>query len=115
MRRDYHDVMILDVEVPRAVAHEQALDRWWRGRQDRTAGHGPGGRFVPAGAIDRAFTDPTDRHSVCAANARALFDSRTARALPLITLTVYDSTGTQPMTQTQQRRSGELQVDPVRP
>jgi hypothetical protein len=112
VRRDYREVTIVDVEVPRATAHEQALQRWWRGRQDRIAGQGAGGRFVPAAAIDRAFTDPADKHSVGAANARALFDSTTARALPVITLTVYDSTGPAPVMQTEQRRSGELHTKP---
>ncbi len=109
VRRDYRDVTILDVEVPRITAHEQALQRWWRGRRDRIAGRGMGGRFVPGDAIDRAFLNPADRHSVCAANARALFDSSTARALPIITLTVYDSTGAAPVTETHQRRAGALQ------
>ncbi len=72
-----------------------------------------GGRFVPAHAIDRAFTNPADRHSVCAANARALFDSTTAQALPVITLTVLDSTGAAPTTETHQRRAGTLQTKPV--
>lgn len=53
-RRDYRDVTIVDVEVPRATAHQQALERWWRGRRDRITGHGIGGRFVPAHAIDHA-------------------------------------------------------------
>lgn len=112
VRRDYREVTIVDVEVPRTTAHKQALERWWRGRRDRIAGHGMGGRFVPAHAIDRV-TNPTDRQSVCAANARALFDSRTAQALPVITLTVLDSTGAAPATETHQRRSGTLQTKPV--
>jgi len=108
VRRGYREVSIVDVEVAAGVAHEQALNRWWRGRQDRIAGHGLGGRFVPAEAIDRAFPDPVDRYSVCAANARALFDSATARALPVITLTVYYSTGPVPVSTTQQRHAGHL-------
>ncbi len=82
VRRGYREVRIVDVEVASGVAHEQALNRWWRGRQERIAGQGLGGRFVPAEAIDRAFPDPANRYSVCAANARALFDSSTARAFP---------------------------------
>ncbi len=108
VRRGYREVSIVDVEVAAGVAHEQALNRWWRGRQDRIAGHGLGGRFVPAEAIDRAFPNPADRYSVCAANARALFDSATARALPVITLTVYYSTGPVPVSTTQQRHAGHL-------
>lgn len=78
VEREYREVMIVDVEVPREVAHDQALDRWWHGRQERVAGHGQGGRFVPASAIDYAFT-AADRHSVCAANVRAAFDSAAAQ------------------------------------
>ncbi len=121
VRRGYREVSIVDVEVASGVAHEQARNRWWRGRQDRIAGHGLGGRFVPAEAIDRAFPDPADRYSVCAANARALFDSSTARALPVITLTVHDSTGPVPVSATQQRHAGHLhstratERSPVRP
>ncbi len=108
VRRGYREVSIVDVEVASGVAHEQALDRWWQDRGERISGHGLGGRFVPAEAIDRAFPDPADRHSVCAANARALFDPSTARALPVITLTVYDSTGPVPVSETQQRHLGQL-------
>ena len=107
VRRGYREVSILDVEVASDVAHERALTRWWRGREDRIAGHGLGGRFVPAEAIDRAFPNPADRYSVCAANARALFDSSTARALPLIRLTVHDSTAPVPVSTTQQRYSDQ--------
>jgi len=109
VQREYREVRIVDVEVPRNVAHEQALARWWAGRQEGIAGRGVGGRFVPTGAIEHAFTDPGDRRSVCAANVRAAFDSPPARALPVLTLTVYDSTGAAAVTATQERRSGVLQ------
>lgn len=109
VQREYREVRIVDVEVPRVVAHEQALARWWAGRQDGIAGRGGGGRFVPAGAIDHAFTDPGNRRSVCATNVRAAFDSPPARALPVLTLTVYDSTGAAAITETQERRLGVLQ------
>jgi len=108
VRRGYREVSIVDVEVAAGVAREQARNRWWRGRQGRIAGQGLGGRFVPAEAITRAFPDPEDRYSVCAANARALFDSVTARALSIITLTVHDSTGPVPVSTTQQRHAGRL-------
>lgn len=112
VKREYREVVILDVEVPRELAHDQALDRWWHGRQARIAGgHGQGGRFVPATAIDHAFT-ATDRHSVCAANVRAAFDSEAAHALPIITLQVLDSTGPSPVVETYERRSGVLQPGP---
>lgn len=56
VKREYREVVIVDVEVPREGAHNQALDRWWQGRQERIAGRGQGGRFVPARAVDHAFT-----------------------------------------------------------
>lgn len=111
VKREYREVVIVDVEVPREVAHDQALDRWWHGRQERVAGHGQGGRFVPASAIDHAFT-AADRHSVCAANVRAAFDSEAANALPVLTLRVLDSTGPRPVVETHERRSGVLQPRP---
>lgn len=110
--RDYREVLILDVEVPRALAHEQALNRWWEGRQERIAGRGLGGRFVPPSTIDRAFPSSTDTYSVCAINVRAAFDSATAHALPVITLRVLDSTGPTPVVETHERRSGVLQPRP---
>jgi len=40
VQREYREVRIVDVEVPRVVAHEQALARWWAGRQEGVAGRG---------------------------------------------------------------------------
>lgn len=112
VRRDYQEVVIVDVEVPRAVAHDQALSRWWRGRQDRIAGHGLGGRFVPPDTIDHAFPNAATGRSVCATNVQAAFDSAPAFALPIIQLRVLDSTGATPIIETHERRSGVLQPQP---
>lgn len=88
----YADVTVLDVEVTAATAHSQATQRWWDGRQDRIdTGTGLGGRFTPAGAIDRAYT-PGQVRSVCAANAWALFDSPAALDVAVMRLGVLDST-----------------------
>jgi len=110
VNRDYQDVTIVDVEVPVELARERALQRWWDGRQERIAtGQGLGGRFTPASLIARAFPDPNDQHSVCAANARALFDSEAGSDFAVITLTVHDSTSGRLVIDTQQRRAGKLQ------
>ena len=93
-RAAYREVSIVDVEVPRELARARAVERWWAGRCD--PGSGLGGRWMPLSVIDRVYPDPGERHSVCAANARALFDSDVARGLPIARLTVVDSTGPVP-------------------
>lgn len=88
--RSYQSVTIVDVEVAVDTAHEQALTRWWSARQERIlTGQGQGGRYLPAVAIDRAFTAAAP-YSVCRANALALFNSDTAREFKVITLDVED-------------------------
>ena len=68
---DYISVRIVAVEVPRALAHAQALSRWWAGRLDWRAGSELlGGRFTPPGAIDGCY-DGGDL-SKCGRNAREL-------------------------------------------
>ena len=102
----YRDVSVVDVEVRREVARAQAVARWWTGRCDSSSDLG--GRWVPLAVIDRAYPDAQSR-SVCAANARALFDSDLVRAVPLARLTIVDNTGSAPVTETHERRSGVLQ------
>lgn len=101
---------MVDVEVTAATAHERAMRRWWEGRQKRIAtGDGLGGRFTPASAIDRAYT-AGQVHSVCAANARALFDSPAARDVAVMRLQVFDSTAERgPVGERHERLSGVLQ------
>lgn len=65
---------------------------------------------MPRAVIDRAYPDPNDRRSMCAANARALFDSEVVRELPFARLTIIDNTGPEPVTETYERRSGALQA-----
>jgi hypothetical protein len=114
-RRTYREASIVDVEVARGVATEQAVARWWAGRCDPA--NELGGRWVPLAVIERAYPDRADRHSVCAANARALFDSPIVSELPVARLTVVDTTGPSPVTETHERRSGVLQPQssPPRP
>lgn len=104
--RDYQSVTIVDVEVSAETAHEQALTRWWSGRTERiTTGHGQGGRYTPAAAIDRAFT-AGEPYSVCRANAFALFNSDAAHEFNVITLDVEDRiTGSRDH---RRRENGEL-------
>jgi hypothetical protein len=68
-----------------------------------------GGRWLPLSVIDRAYPDPCEPRSVCARNARALFDSDLAGAFHLTRLTVVDNTGDGPVTETHQRRDGVRQ------
>jgi len=48
----YERIRIIDVEVPREVAVERSLARWWEGR---TGGDLLGGRFVPPADIERYY------------------------------------------------------------
>lgn len=82
---DYRRFHILDVEVP----EPQALERWWR---VRAAGDDAlGGRFTPPAAISAAFGSS---ESLCAVNARALFDSAQSTWLSEVVLTVMTPQGT---------------------
>lgn len=92
---DYRRVHILDVEVPEPKAQAQALDRWWRVRAAGT--DRLGGRFTPPAAISAAF-GPSE--SLCAVNARALFDSAQSSWLSEVVLTVVtpESTTTRSVT-----------------
>lgn len=110
VQRNYHEVSIVDVEVPREVARAQAVARWWAGRCDPA--NELGGRWVPLSAIDRVYPDAHQLRSVCAANAQTLFDSDVVRDLPLARLTLVDTTGPTPVTETRERRSGVLQPRP---
>lgn len=110
LAHDYEDVTVVDVEVNAATAHERATQRWWDGRAERIeTGAGLGGRFTPAGAINRAYPAGSSR-SVCAANARALFDSPAARDVATMRLRVLDSTDSRgPVEERYERLSGVLQ------
>lgn len=67
---EYEHLAILNVEVPRDIAIEQARQRWWA---DRTSGTALGGRFMPDSAFD-AFYPEHDGVSTCTRNARRMFE-----------------------------------------
>lgn len=110
-RPGYREVSIVDVEVRRELAREQAIGRWWAGRQHAGDAHGDalGGLDV----IDRAYPDPDSPRSVCAGNPRRLFDSETMHDLPLARLIVVDNSAAGTITETHERRDGRT-VEPLR-
>lgn len=65
----YDELQILSIEIPKAVAHERALERWWAGRDDSESELG--GRFVPQSAISACY-DPDSDTSRCRRNAEEL-------------------------------------------
>lgn len=72
-RAQYEQLRILDVEVPKTVAVEQAKQRWWDGRTSAASAHGVvvGGRFISREAVESFYTD--GGASVCAGRAREMF------------------------------------------
>ena len=85
---DYTSVRVIGVEVPRALAHEQAVQRWWTMREQWIAGVDDlGGRYTPPAAIDSCYTGD-GRCSICADNAAALAHVPAADS-PEVTVTVY--------------------------
>lgn len=95
---DYKAVRILAVEADPAVAHEQALRRWWERRTAWIAGtHALGGRFVPPAAIDLCYA--ASGRSVCAQHAEALIDrARRLGEIESVHLTIYKNDGFGPST-----------------
>ena len=85
---DYTSVRVIGVEVPRALAHEQALQRWWTVRQQWTRGQDElGGRYTPPAAIDSCYPTAGQR-SICADNAAALTHHPASNNLE-VTVTIY--------------------------
>lgn len=85
----YDRFTIIDVEVPRERAQEQALQRWWDGRQH--CDDGLGGRFTPAAVIAALYPD-VGPGTICAANARAAFDHPLTAEIHSVELLVDDYT-----------------------
>ncbi|MGO4205580.1 hypothetical protein AB4Z09_28375 [Rhodococcus sp. TAF43] len=79
----------MDVEVPCDRAQEQALQRWWGGRQDPD--DRLGGRFTPAAVIAALYPD-AGSESICATNARATFDHPLTEEIHSVELLVDDYT-----------------------
>lgn len=84
----YERFTIMDVEVAREQAQEQALQRWWTGR---TGGDELGGRFTPASVIAGLYPAGSVE-SICAANARAAFEHPLAAEIDAVELIVDDFT-----------------------
>jgi hypothetical protein len=85
---DYTSVRIIGVEVPRALAHTQALQRWWTVREQWTRGQDQlGGRYTPPAAIDSCYPTAAQR-SICADNAAALAHHPASNGLE-VTVTIY--------------------------
>ncbi|OMH27705.1 hypothetical protein BKD30_03430 [Tersicoccus phoenicis] len=85
---DYHDVRVIDVEVPRDIALDRAYLRWARGRQAAAEGRDPrGGRFTPRAAIESLYNE-NERHSRCNENAVHFFTSDAASVFETLELTV---------------------------
>lgn len=71
----YTDLEVYGIDIDRATAHEQALDRWWQCRRRWIAGLDPwGGRFTPSDAIDICYP-PTGGESVCTTNAKRFINT----------------------------------------
>lgn len=85
---DYHDVDVYGVDIDRAAAHEQALDRWWVGRGEWTKGADQlGGRFTPSDAIDVCY--PTTGESTCVTNAKQFINTAINTAeIPNVRVTI---------------------------
>ncbi|GAA4491092.1 hypothetical protein GCM10023094_55370 [Rhodococcus olei] len=84
----YQRFTIMDVEVTRERAQDQALQRWWNGRTD---GNELGGRFTPATVIAALYPAP-ESESICAINARATFDHPLTAEIDTVALLVDDHT-----------------------
>ncbi|MCP3426394.1 zeta toxin family protein [Rothia sp. AR01] len=71
----YRRLTVVAVEVPCAVACQQALDRWWSLREQQS--DPLGGRFIPP-AVIRSHFEKDERVSICSRNARALSEKAEA-------------------------------------
>jgi predicted kinase len=84
----YAAVEVFAVEIDRATAHEQALSRWWNGRQSWISGADPlGGRFMPPGFIDRCYSSTAT--SVCSANALDMIRLARDDAIPSLCVRIF--------------------------
>jgi len=83
----YTDVEVYAVDTEKAVAHEQALTRWWERRQLWIRGEDPlGGRFTPADAIDVCY--PSGAQSVCITHALRFIESAQTGEIPSLHVSV---------------------------
>lgn len=83
----YTDIEVYGVDIGQAGAHEQALARWWQGRQLWVNDADPlGGRFTPADAIDICY--PRAGLSVCTTHALQFIDTAQSGEIPYVHVTI---------------------------
>ena len=84
----YAAVEVFAIEIDRALAHAQALSRWWGGRQLWVTGADPrGGRFMPPGFIDMCYSGTV--HSVCSANALDMINLAQSGRIPNLRVNIF--------------------------
>lgn len=86
-RAGYGDVEIIDVEVPKHVAIDRALTRWWNDRVSSDA-NSFGGRYVPPAAIEAVYLPGGGTKSQL--NADEAFACPAANEIDHLVLTVRD-------------------------
>lgn len=87
-RSEYADIEVYGLDIGRAGAREQALNRWWQGRLDWANGADAlGGRFTPEEAIDLCYPEPGGQ-SVCTANALRLIETAQSGEIPHVHVTI---------------------------
>lgn len=94
---DYIDIDVYGVDIDRDAAHEQALDRWWVGRNTWTNGTDQlGGRFTPSDAIDICY--PSAGESICITHAKQFINTAINTAeIPTVRVTIVHRTIGGPM------------------
>lgn len=98
----YVDVRLYGLAVDAATAHEQALERWWRGRQAWIAGTDPfGGRYTPPEAINACYLD--NGESVCTTNALQFINYAQSGAIPSVQVTILHRESAGPLTVADER------------
>lgn len=86
---DYREMTVVDVEVTRSVALEQAQCRWWEGRLAAIeGGDSRGGRFTPEAAITSVYEN-RGAYTRCNVNAVDLFTSEKADVFDSLSLRVH--------------------------
>ncbi|ART67297.1 zeta toxin protein [Mycobacterium dioxanotrophicus] len=84
---EYTDIEVYGVDIGQAGAHEQALARWWQGRQLWVNNADPfGGRFTPADAIDICYTNAGV--SVCTTHAMQFIDTAQSGEIPHVHVSI---------------------------
>lgn len=83
----YSEIEVYGVDIGQAGAHEQALARWWQGRQLWVNNADPlGGRFTPADAIDICYPNATI--SICTSHALQFIDTAQSGEIPSVHVSI---------------------------